>query len=1119
MIHLTNDCWKKFRKDGLLFEELVGNLLALEYPGKKFKKTQTTHDGSRDWETSLPLLNGLNADIWFECKYRKERLSAEEVAMTLIMAYVEDAKQIIFFSYSPVNREFTKKISRFSERSKISVSIYDDTTLETMIIRHWNELDTDYYFPDVKPKMDYPVLKGITACYEVYQNDQLISCHKTKDLPVVRFNDILTIRIILFSHDSEDEQIVILSTKPKEELYFLICNESFNSACNQKSIAVPHNGITSFSIQLKPRCFGSAMKLPTIFLEWGNEKRIIRPGAVECQWLAEAPLIGQAFHDIVYTQGQFMRNHLFTVSQITGHSGVGKSRLLHEIKTQAYILGKQFFFVDNDLKKIDYYLFVRKLVSLLEGLPELSACKNVNALGLDASNIATQILYSETYLSNISEVELANYLYSRMKEKEIWLILDNVQWMDERTLKLLNLFLEYAGQNSDSGILMVFNQDYIYSGSQVDQLLKNIQAYSAQHPESVRSEEIKGFTYPDALAYLQECLTYHPQSDTDELDYEQTLTKVIDHCGTQPFFLQNMLVYLSQKHVLERTDKTSFYLTSIQDFWKCVQEIPQSVIALLERRIQLTSVHFESIGQQKMFQDVCAVLSFCGTIPGILCRELFGKFPIMKELMKLGILHAENNGNISFYHQYFEQYFKQVYPLEFLPSKLLEGFCIAIDKRHIQESMLESYFLAQYTLGTCEQALLIKMMEKLVNWDILPRLSSAVKKAVFFQLENNSEQLPDGLVASCYSAMCFMTANREGIQEACYYYEKCYSDLIVGNKGYITHRNIIFPVIREYLLSLGNLNHNQEVLDRANKLLPYSSTSAEYCAIREILCISNYAIGQTEKAIHEIKDAIQNSSTDEEQIGYIQEYGRAYYFAPNAYQYRMQISEQLDKAFSVYRSKERKITISSDIPSLQRDISVWLNAGISDLIQGRMEEAEQKMHYLTRYLDHTQMPFYEIKIRFFKAMVLLLRDVAHRTHGFSHSEICKLLNQASDICVVYYNMQDYPICFYLRASAQLHAGLYEEAVDNYKKTCFILQKHIENAQEECIWSYFYEDMALRFSQMHEEFPQEILQKIHSKKLREKIRKLANCNSPEDEIYQCDRSPISYGNSPWGLPKI
>lgn len=1119
MIYLINDCWKKFKKDGLLFEKLVGDLLTLEYPGKKFKKTQTTHDGNRDWETSMPLLHGLNVDIWFECKYRKERLSAEEVAMTLIMAYVEDAKQIIFFSYSPVNREFTKKISRFSERSRISVSIYDDVTLEAMIIRHWKELDTNYYFPNVKPKMDYPILKGITACYEVYQNDQLISCHKKKDLPVVRFNDILTIRIILFSHNSEDEQTVILSTKPEEELHFWICNESFNSSCNQKSIVVPHNGISSFSIQLKSRCFGSVMKLPTIFLEWGNEREIIRPGAVECQWLAEAPLIGQAFHDIMYTQGQFMRSHLFTISQISGHSGVGKSRLLHEIKTQAYILGKQCFFLDNDIKKTDYSLFVRKLVSLLEGLPELSETKDMNIFGLDASNIATQILYNETYLSQISEAELIHYLYSRMIEKEIWLVLDNVQWMDEKTLKLLELFLEYAGQNSSSGIFMAFNQDYIYSGSQVDQFLKNIQTYSSQYPESVRSDEIEGFAYQDALTYLQECLTYQPQSNTDELDYEQTLTKVIDHCGTQPFFLQNMLIYLSQKHVLDRTDKTSFYLTSIQDFWKCVQEIPRSVIMLLEKRIQLVSAHFETIGQQKMFQDVCAILSFCGTIPGILCRELFGEFPIKKELIKLGILNAEYNGNISFYHQYFEQYFKQMCPMEQLPSQLLEDFCTAIDKRFIQESMLESYFLAQYTLGTCEQVLLVKIMEKLVNWDVLPRLSSAVKKAVSFQLENNSEQLPDSLVASCYSSMCFMTANREGIQEACYYYEKCYSDLIVGNKSYIVHRDIIFPLIREYLLCLGNLNHNQEALARANKLLSYSSTSAEYCAIREILCISNYAIGQTENAIHEIQDAIQNCSTEEEQIGYIQEYGRSYYFAPNAYQYRMQISEQLDKAFSIYHSKKREITFSSDIPSLQRDISVWLNSGISDLIQGRMETAEQKMHYLTKYLDHTQMPFYEIKIRFFKAMVLLLRDMAHKTPGFSHSEICKLLNQASDICVVYYNMQDYPICFYLRASAQLYAGLYKDAIDSYKKTCVILQNHIGNAQEECIWSYFYEDMALRFVQMQEKIPQEILQKIHSKKLREKIKNLASCNFPEDEIFQCDRSPILYDNGPWGLPKI
>ena len=121
MLHLTNIYWNNFKQDGQLFENLTGDLLKFKYPGRSFVKTQTTHDDNRDWEISIPLLDGLTADIWYECKYYKEKLSVKDISMTLIMAYIENVREIVIFSYSPVNREFIKKISRFTERSKIPV--------------------------------------------------------------------------------------------------------------------------------------------------------------------------------------------------------------------------------------------------------------------------------------------------------------------------------------------------------------------------------------------------------------------------------------------------------------------------------------------------------------------------------------------------------------------------------------------------------------------------------------------------------------------------------------------------------------------------------------------------------------------------------------------------------------------------------------------------------------------------------------------------------------------------------------------------------------------------------------------------------------------------------------
>ena len=147
MTQLTQPYWNAFQTDGRLFEQLVGDLLRLEYPGHTFRQTKTSHDGSRDWELEIPLLNSTSADIWFECKFHRKRLAADKVAMTLVMAYAEDAKQIVFFSYSSFNRGFEQKIAQFSERSRIPVFLYGDVGLEALIFRisrkswtlHWRK--------------------------------------------------------------------------------------------------------------------------------------------------------------------------------------------------------------------------------------------------------------------------------------------------------------------------------------------------------------------------------------------------------------------------------------------------------------------------------------------------------------------------------------------------------------------------------------------------------------------------------------------------------------------------------------------------------------------------------------------------------------------------------------------------------------------------------------------------------------------------------------------------------------------------------------------------------------------------------------------------------------------
>ena len=92
MTRLAKSTWKNFKTDGRLFEELIQEILPLEFPGHVFQRTPHTHDGARDFECGISLLNGAQARTWIECKYRRERLPAHAVSMTMVMALLDNAR-------------------------------------------------------------------------------------------------------------------------------------------------------------------------------------------------------------------------------------------------------------------------------------------------------------------------------------------------------------------------------------------------------------------------------------------------------------------------------------------------------------------------------------------------------------------------------------------------------------------------------------------------------------------------------------------------------------------------------------------------------------------------------------------------------------------------------------------------------------------------------------------------------------------------------------------------------------------------------------------------------------------------------------------------------------------
>ena len=101
------DIKQKFKRNGILFEDLVECLLKIKY-GCEWIRTSKSHDNNRDF-----YLTTSEFSYWAECKNYKDVIALDTIAPTLVMAQIFEVNKIIFFSYSDINFSAKNKIFSF----------------------------------------------------------------------------------------------------------------------------------------------------------------------------------------------------------------------------------------------------------------------------------------------------------------------------------------------------------------------------------------------------------------------------------------------------------------------------------------------------------------------------------------------------------------------------------------------------------------------------------------------------------------------------------------------------------------------------------------------------------------------------------------------------------------------------------------------------------------------------------------------------------------------------------------------------------------------------------------------------------------------------------------------
>ena len=142
----------------------------------------------------------------------------------------------------------------------------------------------------------------------------------------------------------------------------------------------------------------------------------------------------------------------------------------------------------------------------------------------------------------------------------------------------------------------------------------------------------------------------------------------------------------------------------------------------------------------------------------------------------------------------------------------------------------------------------------------------------------------------CYHAICFMTADREGIDRACVFYQRLLRHFIDDPQRFSRQFEALFLLLREYVISLNNMNCNHTGLEQLDTIangiqamrLSTKKRQRYASTLDEIRCMIHYWIADTKQAVEDARRSIAEAAAGEvpwQKLSALREFGYTYYYA------------------------------------------------------------------------------------------------------------------------------------------------------------------------------------------------------------------------------------------------
>jgi hypothetical protein len=1048
------------KNNGLAFEDLVENILNLEFDHLNWEKTKTSWDGAKDF---IGRKDG-TLDVWAECKMYQNTLQLNVISKTLIMAINYQINRIIIFSWSKLTSGAIKELANFSSTTRTHIQVFDDELLEDLILKHINNKAIKSFFPNVK-KQDFKTISSKPKIEQFFSTEiQLdsIQTDHSKDESNPRSNQIhidtpCMFQIMVYPNTIEQVNIAIDLSEllKKEQLLGILNKEKLDIDKHCKiSKNLSSGEIYSLKIYFAPSQKGP-QEIPPCNIFINNNKFQTDLVKFNVTRLTRPTLVGESIIQALKNfHTKISSNNLIYAAVINGLGGVGKSRFLEECISR--LLKENYRICKLDGKSVqckNFNLFVVELLTQLWKLPNPKIFKD------EFSTLKSQTLEKNDYyfihsglyeiikMCTLSEQTISNEIEDKiyqilqegfLKQNRIAILIDNIQSLDSKSILLVKKLTEQIGIPGQNVILLTFNiEELIYSHEAA--------SYYQDIKEKLQSDRnslfftIDEFSEKDVILFVDAHLKNTTSDLTFSKQYPLLFELICKHIQPRPLDLYLFFYLLVDKDAIELYDEM-FFIKDFEVFNDILLGIEKTTENILMQRLNKLHSDTKSL-------DVLILLMYFGEVAiDLLIENFYIKYETIKKLANGCWIKILTDKKITFYHPKIEKFIIEN------EHTLLKTRGTAIFTLLNNNIDIENYPLVNFAISHSKSQILPRALDELLRLSTLNTRNKLFATKIYNYVTEKFYNVPPAVYLKAIQKICNLIAENSNviIVEKLAHFNEILNDYVPKE----SEARLYFQVVRQYAShlctkdpykSISIINNGLYKLKKIEKNLSEHVTNFIFMNLKNRLSFCYRTIRNQDKA-REVGEEALNIAKKINNIPFICLcYIDLGYIFLGDVKDKNKLIEYWDEAVNLFNQNKENIR--------EEDISIALGAMVVEAYLCAIKNKAycEAISKVEEIISLSKEHFYmHCEILGILAKIIFEFNL----HPYAYDEIIALINNLIDKSLISYDSKNQSKGYHLKALALCkREGKRHEAYTNFKYGLKILEnkKYLSIEDEALIW--------------------------------------------------------------------